>query len=234
VNEILPLEMTSVSRVYGEGPAQVIAVDDINLCAGMGQVVMIVGPSGSGKTTLLSLAGCLLKPTAGSIRVMGREVAGLTERELPQIRLRHIGFVFQSFHLLAPLDARENVLIAMNLAGKRGSDASERADALLGELGLAERSQRRVHELSAGEQQRVAIARALANQPDVLLADEPTASLDSQTGRKVMQLLASAVARKETGALIVVTHDTRVLKFADRVLWMEDGHLGEKPRLAVV
>ncbi len=221
----LPLELTDVTRVYGKGDARVVAVDNISLQVAEGEIVVIIGPSGSGKTTLLSVAGCLLKPTSGSVKVMGLDVTSLTERRLPRVRLRHIGFVFQDFNLLAPLTAEENVLIAMNLAGGRGHGANDRARKLLDELGLLGRASRLPSELSAGEQQRVAIARALANGPDVVLADEPTASLDSKTGHRVMTMLTAAIQRKEAKALVVVTHDVRVLEFADRILWMEDGRL---------
>lgn len=220
-----PLQLQSVTKVYGRPPSEVTAVRDVSLSVSEGMVVVILGPSGSGKTTLLSIAGCLLKPTSGAVRIMGRDVTGLSEGQLPEVRLRHIGFVFQTFNLLEPLTALQNVMIPMNLAGKGGAPARIRAQALMTELGLEARMSRLSQELSAGEQQRVAIARALANQPDVVLADEPTANLDSATGQRVMMLLAGLVRRGETKALVVVTHDSRILDFADEVLWMEDGTL---------
>jgi putative ABC transport system ATP-binding protein len=223
-----PLELHDVTKIYGKEPDRVTAVDRVSLTVGEGEVVVIIGPSGSGKTTLLSMAGCLLKPTSGRIAVMGTEITSLGERRLPDIRIRHIGFVFQSFNLLAPLSAEENVLIAMNLAGRHGRAARVRARALLDDLGLAHRASRRPDDLSAGERQRVAIARALANQPDVILADEPTANLDSATGHRVMTLLTDAIRRTEARALVVVTHDSRVLDTADRVLHMEDGRVHEE------
>ncbi len=225
MNTALPLELTEVIKVYGRPPSQVLAVNGITFRMAEGEIVVVIGPSGSGKTTFLSIAGCLMKPTSGSVRVMGQEVTSLTERELPRVRLKHVGFVFQSFNLLEPLTAEENVVIAMNLAGRQGHAARSRAREILDELGLLDRASRRPNELSAGEQQRVAIARALANRPDVLLADEPTANLDSRTGQRVMAMLASAIKREEAKGLVVVTHDTRVLEFADRVLWMEDGRI---------
>lgn len=227
MTEELPLELVEVTKVYGKPPSEVVAVNNVSFQAHDGEVVVILGPSGSGKTTLLSVAGCLLRPTRGSVIVTGREVSRLTERELPDVRLHRLGFVFQTFNLIQPLTAEENVLMPMNIAGMRSAQARERAARLLEELGLKDFMTRRPNELSAGEQQRVAIARALANSPAVLLADEPTANLDSKTGRRVMNLLRGTIERKEARTLVVVTHDNRVLDFADRVLWMEDGVISE-------
>lgn len=223
-----PLEMKSVTKIYGKEPSEVVAVDNVSFSAPEGSVIVILGPSGSGKTTLLSIAGCLLKPTSGSVQIMGQEVTEMTERQLPGVRLRHIGFVFQTFNLLEPLTALQNVLMPMNLAGHGNLAARERARNLLVQLGLEHRLTNLPPELSAGEKQRVAIARALANQPDVLLADEPTANLDSRSGQRVMSLLSSLVKGGEARALVVVTHDARVLEYADTVLWMEDGMLRQQ------
>jgi putative ABC transport system ATP-binding protein len=220
-----PLELIDITRTYGSPPSEIVAVDHVSLAVEEGEVLVIVGPSGSGKTTLLSIAGCLLRPTRGSVRVMGIDVTRLPERRLPDVRIRHLGFVFQSFNLLEPLSAEENVLIALNLAGRRGHAARERARDLLTSLGLGHRLGRRPNELSAGERQRVAIARAIANKPDLILADEPTANLDSSTGRQAMKLLVDQVRRGEARALVVVTHDDRILDLANRVLHMEDGRL---------
>jgi len=229
----LPLQLDAVSHFYGAGPRRVVAVDSVSLDVHRGEVLVIVGPSGSGKSTLLTIAGCLLQPSQGSVRILGYDVGTMRRSELPAIRARHIGFVFQGFNLLAPLSVEENVEIAMNLAGHGGREARERAASLLGDLGLEERRHHHPRELSAGEQQRVAIARALANRPDVILADEPTASLDSRSGRRVMDLLAGAVRAGEASALVVVTHDQRILDRADRVLWMADGQLSDDPRGAL-
>lgn len=220
-----PLELTAVTKTYGHPPSEVVAVDSVNLTVEEGRVAVVLGPSGSGKTTLLSIAGCLLKPTAGSVRIVGDEVTSMSERELPAVRLRHIGFVFQTFNLLDPLTALENVLMPMNLAGRSDTAARARARQLLEALGLGNRVASRPAELSAGERQRVAIARALANEPALVLADEPTANLDSASGQRVMQLLSGLVRSGEAKALVVVTHDTRVLEFADETYWMEDGRL---------
>jgi putative ABC transport system ATP-binding protein len=228
VSNAVPLRLTGVTKRYGQPPAEVLAVDDVGVTVEEGEVLVVIGPSGSGKTTLLSIAGCLLRPTRGTVEVMGRDVTRLGERALPDVRLREIGFVFQSFQLLDPLTAEENVRIVLNLAGTRGHEARERARDLLERLALGERGARRPSELSAGEQQRVAIARALANRPGLILADEPTANLDSMTGGRVMALLSDAVRSGEGRALVVVTHDQRVLDVADRVLRMEDGRLSER------
>ena len=222
-----PLELRDVTMVYGKPPSEVVAVNRISMQSQRGQVLVILGPSGSGKTTLLSIAGCLLRPSSGSVRVLGREVSDFSERQLPEVRLKNIGFVFQSFNLIQPLTALENVLLPMNIAGMRGREARLRAEFLFKELRLGDRIHRRPSQLSAGEQQRVAIARALANRPAVLLADEPTANLDSATGRTVMTLLRRVIDEEDAQTLVVVTHDARVLDFADHVLWMEDGVLRE-------
>ena len=228
-----PLQLTGVTHVFGTGSRRVVAVDDIDLEVRPGEVVVIVGPSGSGKSTLLSITGCLLRPSAGRVEVMGVDVTALRESQLPDVRARRIGFVFQAFNLLAPLSVEENVLIAMNLAGQHGAEARGRVHELLESLGLTERAAHNPRELSAGEQQRVAIARALGNRPDVILADEPTASLDSRSGGQVMDLLVGAIRNGEAKALVVVTHDQRILDRADRVLWMSDGRLSENPQEAL-
>lgn len=220
-----PLALYGVSKVYGSGDAAVHAVRDATLTVREREILAIIGPSGSGKTTLLSMAGCLLKPTAGRIEILGQDVTRLGELRLSGFRLRHVGFVFQSFNLLPSLSARENIEIALNLAGHSGRDAWRRASELLDLLGLSHRHNNRPGDLSAGEQQRLAVARALANRPDVILADEPTANLDSRAGRRVMELMRSAVQQGEAKALVVVTHDMRIIDVADRVLTMEDGVL---------
>ncbi|MBX7110971.1 MAG: ABC transporter ATP-binding protein [Dehalococcoidia bacterium] len=228
-----PLELTGVRKVYGHPPSEVVAVDDVTLVVPEGRVVVVLGPSGSGKTTLLSIAGCLLSPTEGSVRIVGNEVTSMSERQLPAVRLRHIGFVFQTFNLLDPLTALENVLMPMNLAGRGDARARSRARDLLVELGLEHRVGSRPAELSAGERQRVAIARALANEPALVLADEPTANLDSASGQRVMRLLSGLVRAGAAKALVVVTHDQRVLEFADETYWMEDGRLRRDGSLGV-
>ncbi|HXF50932.1 MAG TPA: ABC transporter ATP-binding protein [Dehalococcoidia bacterium] len=224
-NATSPLVLRDIVKVYGSGAAAVQAVRGVSLEVRQGEIVAIVGPSGSGKTTLLSIAGCLLRPTSGQVYILGQEATRLGQARLAEFRLRHIGFVFQSFNLLPALTAQENIEIALNLAGVTGRAARERARHLLELLGLTPRAHQRPPDLSAGEQQRLAVARALANAPDIILADEPTANLDSKAGRRVMELMRSAVEQGEAKGLVVVTHDARILDVAHRVLTMEDGQL---------
>lgn len=224
-----PLCVEGVSKSFGAGPSAVHAVRDATFAVRTGEIVAIVGPSGSGKSTLLSMLGCLLTPTSGRITILGQDVTRLSQGALSAFRLRHIGFVFQSFNLLAALSARENIEIALNLAGTAGRRARERSSDLLEMLEIGARGQMRPGNMSGGEQQRLAIGRALANRPDVILADEPTASLDSRAGRRMMELMRAAVDGGEAKSLVVVTHDTRILDLCQRVLEMEDGQLRERP-----
>jgi putative ABC transport system ATP-binding protein len=187
-----------------------------------GEIVLIMGPSGSGKTTLLSMLGALLRPSEGSIRLGGVEITKLTEHDLPALRAERIGFIFQDFNLMPSLTARENVEVSLNVMGVRGNDARRRAERLLRELGLGHRLDFLPAKLSGGENQRVAIARALANDPDLVLADEPTANLDSSIGREVMRRLRE-IARQRRQSVLIVSHDERIREFVDRVLWLEDG-----------
>ena len=216
------LELRGVTRRFGDGDAAVEAVRAVDLSVAAGEIVLIMGPSGSGKTTLLTMIGGLLRPTTGSISLLGRDLAKLDERELPDIRARHLGFIFQDFNLMPSLSARENVEVAINIAGTRGARAHARASELLEHLGLGERLDFPPDQLSGGEKQRVAIARALANKPALLLADEPTANLDSSHGREVMRELRR-IAKQEHRSAIIVSHDDRLKEIADRVLWLEDG-----------
>ncbi len=221
------LAIRGLSKTFGEGAAAVQAVRDVSFSVRGGEIVAIVGPSGSGKTTLLSLAGCLLTPTTGSVAILGEEVTRLGQAKRAAFRLRHIGFVFQSFNLLPSLNARENIEIALNLAGTRGATARERADRLLELLDLGHRAELHPGDMSGGEQQRLAIGRALANRPELILADEPTASLDSRAGHRAMELMRQAVEAGEARSLVVVTHDVRILDLVHRVLLMEDGRVRE-------
>lgn len=229
-----PLVVRDLSRVFGAGDAAVRAVDGVSFRVLEGETVVIIGPSGCGKTTLLSMLGCLLRPTSGSVSILGEEVTSLSEGRRARFRLRHIGFVFQSFNLISALNAVENVEIALNLAGTTGAAARHRVEDLFALLNLAHRAALRPNDMSGGEQQRLAIARALANRPDIILADEPTASLDSHAGRSVMELLQSAVRTGETRSLVVVTHDLRIVDIADRVFSMEDGRLREVDPATIV
>jgi putative ABC transport system ATP-binding protein len=227
-----PLVLRNVSKAYGTGPSAVHAVRDASFEVMPGEILAIVGPSGSGKTTLLSIAGCLLRPTSGQVFILGHEVTALGQLRLSAFRLRHIGFIFQSFNLMPALSARENIEIALNLAGVEAAAAHDRADRLLEMLELSHRARQRPPDLSGGELQRLAVARALANKPDIILADEPTANLDSRGGHRVMELMNSAVAAGEAKGLVVVTHDTRILDLSHRVLLMEDGRLRPTERKA--
>ncbi len=220
------LQVTHVTKRYGEGATQVTAVRDVSLAVGRGEIVLIMGPSGSGKTTLLSMLGALLKPTEGMIQLNGTLLSALAENHLPDIRLRQFGFVFQDFNLLSALTALENVAIVAELAGLQNGDARKKAAARLRELGLGERLNFLPEKLSGGEKQRVAIARALINDPALILADEPTANLDSKIGHEIMRLLRK-IAKEQGRSVVIVSHDQRIKDIADRVLWLEDGEFKE-------
>ena len=213
-----------LSKVFGEGETRVETVSDVELELARGEIVLVMGPSGSGKTTLLSMLGGLLRPSAGEIGVDGVDIAALPERELPPFRAKTFGFIFQDFNLLTALRACENVEVALNLDGVRGGAARERATTLLDALGLSARREFGVDQLSGGEKQRVAIARAIANRPALILADEPTANLDSAHGAETMRLLRR-LAKEEGTTVVIVSHDERLREVADRVLWLEDGRL---------
>ncbi len=220
------LSLRGVTKVFGHGPAAVRAVDSVDLDVAPGEVLLIQGPSGGGKTTLLTMAGGLLRPTQGAITVAGVSLAGLSDRALSHLRLRSIGFIFQSFNLLAALTAQENVEVVVRLAGASKKEARKKAGELLTNLDLAKRLGHKPADLSGGEKQRVSIARALANDPSLILADEPTANLDSARGHEVMALLRR-IAKEQGRTVVCVSHDHRIRDIADRVLWLEDGRLRE-------
>ncbi len=216
------IEIQRLSKVYGQGLNAVRALDEVSLNVNRGEVMMLLGPSGSGKTTLLSVMGGILRATSGSVRIAGTEIVGLTESKLPKIRLDNIGFIFQGFNLFPALTAVENVEIAIELRG--GPSKRKRAEELLTAVGLAEKYKSYPSDLSGGQKQRVAIARALAGNPPVILADEPTAALDSQSGRIVMDLLSN-LAHQQGRAVVIVTHDSRVLEYGDRTVHIADGRM---------
>ncbi|MEX1172060.1 MAG: ATP-binding cassette domain-containing protein [Chloroflexota bacterium] len=222
------LIVSKVSKAYVAGETEVQAVADASLTVARGEVVLVQGPSGSGKTTLLAMCGALLRPDAGRIWVDGIEVTATPERRLPEVRLRRVGFVFQSANLLANLTALENVQVVVEAAGATRRDAGSRARDLLAELRLGDRLDSLPRQLSGGEAQRVAIARALANDPPIVLADEPTANLDSRTGYQLMHTL-ELLAKERGKAVLAVTHDHRIEDVADRILWLEDGRLADRP-----
>ena len=218
----LTLDVRDATKRFGEGDTAVTAVRGVSLAVEPGEIVLIMGPSGSGKTTLLSMMGALLKPTEGSIHLDGTDISALSEGRLPDIRLRQFGFVFQDFNLLSALSALENVAIVAELAGLNGRVARAKATALLTELGLGDRLSFLPEKLSGGEKQRVAIARALINDAALILADEPTANLDSKIGHEIMRLLRR-IAKEQGRSVVIVSHDQRIRDIADRVLWLEDG-----------
>lgn len=220
----LAIDLRHLNKVYGSGHVAVMAVDDVSLHITKGEIVAIMGPSGSGKTTLLQMIGALLRPTSGDVFIDSQNISVLSEDELPWVRLQNFGFVFQTPNLLSALTTLQNVELVLNLAGKKGRAARQEATELLGQLGLGDRLAHKPAQLSGGEQQRVAIARALANNPPILLADEPTANLDSKSGHTVMELLGK-VAREMGKTVVTVSHDLRIRYLVDRVLWLEDGHL---------
>lgn len=223
------IEIRNVVKTYGSGTAAVHALNGVDLDVAAGEVLMLMGPSGSGKTTLLSIMGCILAATSGSVRIAGREIVGLPERKLPQVRLEHFGFIFQGFNLFPALTARENVELALKLKGISGSTGRKRAEHLLEQVGLGDKFKSYPADLSGGQKQRIAIARALAGDPPIILADEPTAALDSHSGLTVMEILTH-LARERHRAVVVVTHDNRVLHYADRIVHIADGRIDESLR----
>jgi putative ABC transport system ATP-binding protein len=218
------IAVRQLTKKYEEGATGTLALRGVDLDAHAGEVLMLMGPSGSGKTTLLSIMGCILTATSGSVQVAGREVIGLREKELPALRLAHIGFVFQGFNLFPTLTAGENVELMLDLKGVSAKAATRRAHELLDQVGLGGKYESFPADLSGGQKQRVAIARALAGDPGIILADEPTAALDSHTGRTVMEMI-SDLAHQRGRAVVIVTHDSRVLSFADRIVKIEDGSI---------
>jgi len=216
------LHASGLGRTYSTGATDLVALQNINLDVAPGSFIVVKGRSGSGKTTLLNLLGGLDQPTAGSVRLDGADITDLDETALAEMRRTKVGYIFQAFGLIPILTAAENVEIPLRLVRTDPSDRKERSRVLLELVGLSERADHRPHELSGGEQQRVAIARALANEPRLLLADEPTGQLDSRTGGTIIELLM-AIVRSENIAAIVATHDPAPLAIADRVIELSDG-----------
>ncbi|MBY8871222.1 ABC transporter ATP-binding protein [Micromonospora sp. PLK6-60] len=218
------VQVEQVNRTFGRGEHAVHAVRDVSLTARRGELVVVRGRSGAGKTTLLNLVGGLDRPDSGQVRVAGRDVSGAPERELLELRRGTIGFVFQTFGLVPILSAAENVGVPLRLARVPAAEREERVAVLLELVGLGGQAQQRPYELSGGQQQRVAVARALANEPALLIADEPTGQLDSETGRSIMDLLRAVVHARGMTAL-VATHDPALIELADRTLTLRDGRL---------
>jgi putative ABC transport system ATP-binding protein len=217
-------ELQGVAKTFRQGSVEIRAVDDIDLAIREREFLVVAGPSGSGKTTLLQLLGALDRPSAGSVRFEGRDLAALRDGELAQLRLNAFGFVFQQFNLIPTLTAAQNVEVALAPRGLGSARRHEQARALLGSVGLGARAQHLPAQLSGGEQQRVAIARALANEPRVLLADEPTGNLDSETGTEIVDLLRS-LSDERGQTVVLITHDQSIAAKAPRVVRMRDGRL---------
>ncbi len=224
------IEARNLTKVYGSGNTEVVAMDNVNLAVARGEVVALLGPSGAGKSTLLTAIGLINPPTTGRITIGGTPVleADRPLVDLRAFRRRHLGFVFQKANLIPFLNATENVQVAMEINDVAPRAARRRALELLDYLGVGDRARNLPDALSGGQQQRVAVARALANEPSLILADEPTAALDSHRGRQVMELFAK-VAHEQGAAVLVVTHDHRSLDVFDRTVEMEDGRLREHP-----
>jgi len=223
------LEFQDVSKVYTSGDLKVYALQNVSLSVAEREVVLIEGPSGAGKTTFLTIAGALMPPTSGRVIISGVDITDFGEGDLPKVRQEKIGFIFQSFNLLEALTAIQNVQLVMATRGITGKGARARAFQLLSAMGIEDRQNSLPKQLSGGQRQRVAIARALANNPDLILADEPTANLDSRRGREIMEIIR--MVAKELGKTVVaVSHDLRIRDLADRVLWLEDGKLEEVSR----
>jgi putative ABC transport system ATP-binding protein len=216
------MQATGIAKDLGQGVAQIRALKGVDLALRGGELTLLMGPSGSGKTTLLSILGCMLTPTEGTVRVRGDSIAGKNPEDLAKLRRENIGFVFQSYHLFPTLSAADNVRLALDVRGETGHDAKDKSRAALARVGLSNKMKNYPNQLSGGEQQRVAIARAVVGDPSVILADEPTAALDTQNGKAIMGILAE-IAKDPGRGVLVVTHDPRLVPFADRIIHIEDG-----------
>ena len=214
------VQARDLTRRYGEGETAVDALRGVSLDVQSGQLVAVMGPSGSGKSTLMHILAGLDKPTSGTVEIAGTEITTLGDRDLTHLRRKHIGFVFQFFNLLPMLDAEENVVLPLSIAGEKADKAW--LDELLGKTGLKERRAHRPSELSGGQQQRVALARALVTRPTILFADEPTGNLDSKTGAEILELLRDSVDTYGQ-TTVMVTHEARAASIADRILFLADG-----------
>jgi len=221
------LELRRVSKVYGQGAAEVHALDRVSLQVGEGAMVAVMGPSGSGKSTLLTIAGSLEAPTEGQVRVRGAELAGMSPNDKARLRRRTIGYVFQDYNLLPGLTAAENVSLPLELDGWTARRARSTGLAALAELGLADRAESYPDELSGGERQRVAIARAVVGERSLVLADEPSGALDSGNAEAVMRLVHEACKNGGVAA-VVVTHDAQLASWADRVVFLRDGRITQQ------
>jgi len=215
---------THVSKWFGEGETKTTAVDKVDFVAHFGEMLFIVGPSGSGKTTFLSMISGILRPNEGTVKVRGEDIWEMTNDQLAEFRLHKIGFVFQDFHLFPRLTTAENVAIPLILQHKDWDSSVEEGRKYLKVVGLEQRSEILPVKLSGGEQQRVAIARAMISDPEILIMDEPTASLDGDTGKMIIAFVKEKILNKNR-CIVIVTHDARINEFADRIVHMEDGHI---------
>ena len=219
-------ELEHVRKVYGSGEAEVVALSDLSMRVDQGEYLAVMGTSGSGKSTAMNIIGCLDRPSSGSYRLNGTAVEQLSDDQLADLRNRELGFVFQQFHLLPELTAVENVMLPMVYAGVPATERRERALAALDRVGLSTRVNNRPNQLSGGQQQRVAVARAIINQPNLLLADEPTGALDSRTTDEVLDLF-DELHRQQGMTILLVTHEHHVAERAERVVHFHDGRLVE-------
>ena len=218
------LEARNIVKTIGTGAGELHILKGVSMDLRPGELTLLMGPSGSGKTTLLSILGCILTATSGELHLAGHQAVGLSSEDLAEIRRLHVGFVFQSYNLFPTLTAHENVLVALDVRDARSVDPTATAAEALKSVGLGHRMHTYPSKLSGGEKQRVAIARSLAGRPSVVLADEPTAALDSENGKAVMELLKE-VSQDPTRAVMAVTHDHRTLHYADRIITIEDGRI---------
>jgi putative ABC transport system ATP-binding protein len=223
------VEAVDVVKVLGRGAGQVQALRGVSLALRGGELTLLMGPSGSGKTTLLSILGCMLTPTRGTVRIGGRSTEGAGSEELARLRRERVGFIFQSYHLFPTLTVADNVQLALDVRGDNSARARIKTEEALALVGLAHKANAFPLELSGGEQQRVAVARAIVGKPSAILADEPTAALDSENGMAIMKLLAE-IADDPAHGVLVVAHDPRILRFADRVVHIEDGRIVSEER----
>ena len=236
-SRLLPQEQTThqfaiaakgIEMVFQSGLEQFRVLKGVDLTVEPGEIRLLMGPSGSGKTTLLSILAGILTPTAGQVYLLGEEVTRLSRKALTRFRRNHIGFIFQGFNLFPALTAAENIELSLEIQGIRGSAARKQVMKLLHQVGLADKAGRLPQDLSGGQKQRVAVARALAGNPQIIMADEPTAALDSQTGQAVIELLHQ-LAKEEGCTVLIVTHDPRITGYADRITYLEDGQINLHP-----
>ncbi len=220
----IAIDVQSVNKYFGEGPARVQAVRDVSFQAHFGELLYVVGPSGSGKTTMLSMISGILRPNSGAVRIENTDIWSLSSDALAELRLHKIGFVFQDYHLFPRLTTAENVAIPLILQKRKWDEALAEATRNLQVVGLENKAGLPPVKLSGGEQQRVAIARAIISRPEILILDEPTASLDGETGRNIIRFVREHILSDQR-CIVIVTHDSRIYEFADRIMRMEDGRI---------